>query len=226
MLVFDLYKPLEAGEPACVLVAVYKCIATGLTSGMLKNMYDWMMRMAGHERAPHALAAVSFAESSFFPIPPDVMLVPMVLARRHKAVFYAGVATVASVLGGIAGYAIGYFFFEALGRPILQLYGKADSFASFAQWFNDYGVWILILKGMTPFPYKVLTITAGVTAMPLLPFMLASVVARAMRFYLVAGLLYWFGEPIRDFIEKRLSLVTTVFVVLLVAGFIAVKFVF
>lgn len=182
--------------------------------------------MAGHERAPQALAAVSFAESSFFPIPPDVMLVPMVLAKRHKAMYFAGLATVASVIGGAAGYAIGLFFFEAIGRPILQFYGKADSFASFAQWFNDYGVWILLIKGMTPFPYKVLTITAGVTGMPFLPFMLASVVARAMRFYLVAGLLYWFGEPIREFIEKRLSLVTTVFVVLLIGGFVAVKFVF
>jgi membrane protein YqaA with SNARE-associated domain len=193
---------------------------------MLKNTYDWMMRMANHERAPHALAGVSFAESSFFPIPPDVMLVPMVLAQRHKAWFYAGVATVASVIGGVAGYLIGHFAFETLGEPILQFYGKADSFQSFAQWFNDYGVWILLIKGMTPFPYKVLTITAGVTGMPMVPFMIASVLARAMRFYLVAGLLYWFGEPIRDFIEKRLSLVTTVFVVLLVGGFVAVKYVF
>lgn len=193
---------------------------------MLSDLYKWMMRMAGHERAPQALAAVSFAESSFFPIPPDVMLVPMVLAKRHKAWFYAGVATVASVIGGVAGYMIGSFFFEAIGKPILQFYGKADDFAGFARWFNEYGVWILIIKGMTPFPYKVLTIAAGFTGMPLLPFMLASVVARAMRFYMVAALLYWFGEPIRDFIEKRLTLVTTVFVVLLVGGFVAVRYVF
>lgn len=193
---------------------------------MMRKIYDWMMRMAGSEKAPHALFWVSFIESSFFPIPPDVMLVPMVLAQRLKAWWFASIATLGSVLGGAAGYAIGYFFFEALGKPILQFYGKADSFDQFAQWFNEWGVWILIIKGMTPFPYKVLTITAGVTAMPFLEFMVASVVARAMRFYLVAGLLYWFGEPIRDFIEKRLSLVTTVFVVLLVAGFVAVKFVF
>lgn len=193
---------------------------------MMRRMYDWMMGMARSDKAPHALFLVSFIESSFFPIPPDVMLVPMVLANRLKAWWFATVATMGSVLGGAAGYAIGYFFFEAIGHPILAFYGKADSFDQFAQWFNEWGVWILIIKGMTPFPYKVLTITAGVTKMPFLEFMVASVVARAMRFLLVAALLYWFGEPIRDFIEKRLSLVTTVFVVALVGGFIAVKYVF
>lgn len=191
---------------------------------MMKRLYDWMMRMAGHSRAPHALFWVSFIESSFFPIPPDVMLVPMVLARRAKAWVYAAIATVGSVIGGVAGYAIGYFFFQTIGLPILNFYGKAESFDQFAQWFNDYGVWILIIKGMTPFPYKVLTIAAGVTQMPILPFIAASIVARAMRFFLVAGLLYWCGEPIREFIERRLTLVTTVFVVLLVGGFAAVRF--
>jgi membrane protein YqaA with SNARE-associated domain len=193
---------------------------------MMRRLYDWMMRMAGSPKAPHALFWVSFIESSFFPIPPDVMLVPMVLAQRLKAWWFASVATLGSVLGGAAGYAIGYFLFDTVGQSILQFYGKAEGFETFRQWFNEWGVWILIIKGMTPFPYKVLTITAGVTAMPFLEFMVASVIARAMRFYLVAGLLYWFGEPIRDFIEKRLSLVTTVFVILLVGGFVAVKYVF
>ena len=180
--------------------------------------------MAGHRHAPHALFWVSFVESSFFPIPPDVMLVPMVLANRAKAWVYATIATIGSVIGGVAGYCIGFFFFQTVGLPILNLYGKAESFEQFAGWFNEYGVWILIIKGMTPFPYKVLTIAAGVTQMPLLPFIAASVVARSMRFFLVAGLLYWFGPPIRDFIEKRLTLVTTVFVVLLVGGFAAIRF--
>ena len=193
---------------------------------MMRRLYDWMMRAAADERAPHALFWVSFVESSFFPIPPDVLLIPMVLAQRLKAWAYATLATIGSVIGGVFGYLIGYFFFEAVGQPILKFYGKADSFGEFAQWFNEWGVWILLIKGMTPFPYKVLTITAGVTQMPLIPFMIASVIARAMRFYLVAGLLYWFGEPIRDFIEQRLSLVTTVFVVLLIGGFVAVKYVF
>ena len=193
---------------------------------MMRRLYDWMMDMARSGRAPHALFWVSFIESSFFPIPPDVMLVPMVIANRLKAWWYASVATIGSVIGGAFGYLIGYFFFEQLGRPILEFYGKAESFGQFTSWFNEWGVWILIIKGMTPFPYKVLTITAGVTHMPFIEFMLASVIARAMRFYLVAGLLYFFGEPIREFIEKRLSLVTTVFVVLLVLGFVAIRYVF
>ena len=191
---------------------------------MMRRIYDWMMRQAGRRRAPHALFWVSFAESSFFPIPPDIMLVPMVLAQRCKAWTYALLATVSSVLGGIAGYAIGYFFMDTIGLPILELYGKADKFHLFKETFNQWGVWILIIKGMTPIPYKVLTITAGATQMPLVPFILASIIARAMRFFLVAALLYWFGPPIREFIERRLTVVTTVSVVLLVGGFVAVRY--
>ena len=137
---------------------------------MMKRIYDWTMRKAASDSAPHALFAVSFIESSFFPIPPDVMLVPMVLANRDKAWWYATLATIGSVIGGAFGYAIGYYFFEALGEPILRLYGKAESFHTFTQWFNEWGVWIILAKGPTPFPYKVLTIAAGVAHMPFLPF--------------------------------------------------------
>jgi len=193
---------------------------------MIQRLYHWMMRQAASPRAPHALFWVAFIESSFFPIPPDVMLVPMVIAERLKAWWYATVATVGSVIGGVFGYAIGYFFLEAIGKPILAFYGKAEAFGQFTQWFNEWGVWILIIKGMTPFPYKVLTIAAGVTHMNLVAFVAASVVARAMRFYLVAGLLYWLGEPIREFIERRLSLITTLLVVGIVGGFLAVRFLF
>lgn len=192
---------------------------------MLRRTYDWMMQSARHQRAPQALFWVSFVESSIFPIPPDVMLVPMVLAERAKAWTYATIATIGSVIGGVAGYAIGFFLLELIGGPILRFYGYADRFQEFASLFNEWGVWILIVKGMTPFPYKVLTILAGATHMNLLGFIAASIVARSMRFYLVAGLLYWFGAPVREFIEKRLSLVTTIFVVLLVGGFVAIKFV-
>jgi membrane protein YqaA with SNARE-associated domain len=185
-----------------------------------------MMRMAGTKTAPHALFWVSFIESSIFPIPPDVMLIPMVLAQRLKAWFFASIATVGSVLGGIAGYAIGYYLLEYMGQPILKFYGYADRFTQVAEWFREWGVWILIIKGMTPFPYKVLTILAGAAHMNLLAFVVASIIARAMRFYLVAGLLYWKGEPIRVFIEERLNILTTVFVVLLVGSFVAVKYVF
>lgn len=182
--------------------------------------------MAASDRAPWALAAVSFAESSFFPIPPDVMLIPMVLSRRENAWWYATIATVASVLGGLLGYAIGYYLYDAVGLPILKLYGREHALDSFMAFVRDYGVPAVIIKGMTPIPYKVVTIAAGVGHMHLLAFIGASIIARAMRFFLVAGLLYFAGEPIRTFIEKRLTLVTTAFLVLLVGGFIAVRYVF
>jgi membrane protein YqaA with SNARE-associated domain len=193
---------------------------------MMRRMYDWMMGMAASPRAPWALAIVSFIESSFFPIPPDVMLIPMVLSNRQKAWWYATIATVASVLGGLLGYAIGYFFFEAVGKPILNFYGKEHALDSFIQFVHEYGVEAVIIKGMTPIPFKVVTIAAGVAKMDLLAFIGASIIARAMRFYLVAALLYFFGQPIREFIEQRLTLVTTVFVVVLVSGFVAVKYLF
>jgi membrane protein YqaA with SNARE-associated domain len=193
---------------------------------MMRRLYDWMMGMAGSPRAPWALAIVAFIESSFFPIPPDVMLIPMVLRDRSKAWWYATIATVASVLGGLLGYAIGYFFFEAIGKPILNFYGKEHALDSFIQFVHEYGVEAVIIKGMTPIPFKVVTIAAGVAKMDLLAFVGASIIARAMRFYLVAALLYFFGQPIREFIEHRLTLVTTVFVVVLVGGFVAVKYLF
>lgn len=152
------------------------------------------------------------------------MLIPMVISRREHAWRYATIATVASVIGGLFGYAIGYYLYEAVGVPILKFYGKEAALDGFIQFVHDYGVPAVIIKGMTPIPYKVVTIAAGVAKMNLLAFTGASIVARAMRFYLVAGLLYFFGEPIRQFIEARLSLVTTLFVVLLVGGFVAVKY--
>jgi membrane protein YqaA with SNARE-associated domain len=192
----------------------------------MKRMYDWMMQKARSDNAPTALGVVSFIESSFFPIPPDVMLIPMVLAKREKAFWYATIATVTSVLGGLLGYAIGYYLYDTIGQPILKFYGKENALDTFIAFVNDYGVPAIVIKGATPIPFKVVTIAAGVAKMSIVPFILASIVARAMRFYLVAALLYYFGEPIREFIEKRLTLVTTVFVVLLVGGFVAVKYLF
>jgi membrane protein YqaA with SNARE-associated domain len=193
---------------------------------MMRRMYDWMMGMAGSPRAPWALAVVSFIESSFFPIPPDVMLIPMVLSNRQKAWWYATIATIASVSGGLLGYAIGYYFYEGIGKPILAFYGKEHALDTFITFVHEYGVEAVIIKGMTPIPFKVVTIAAGVAKMDLLAFIGASIVARAMRFYMVAALLYFFGQPIREFIERRLTLVTTVFVVVLVSGFVAVKYLF
>jgi membrane protein YqaA with SNARE-associated domain len=192
---------------------------------LIRYLYDWLMRLAGHDRAPYALFGVAFVESSFFPIPPDVMLVPMILAKRDKAWVYASICTIASVLGGMVGYAIGYVFFDRIGEPIVRFYGYGERFADATQLLNEWGVWVLIAKGMSPFPYKVLTIAAGASKMDLVLFILASIVSRAMRFYVVAALLFWFGERTRDFIERRFNAVTT-FLILLVGAFIAIKYMF
>jgi len=192
---------------------------------MIRRLYDWTMNAATHERAPVALFWVAFIESSVFPIPPDVMLVPMVLAQRAKAWWFAAIATAGSVIGGVLGYAIGYFVFETIGEPILAFYGMTDAFHEFAARYNEWGAWIVFIAGVTPFPYKVITIASGATQLNLAVFMIASVLARGLRFFLVAGLLYWVGQPIRTFIEQRLGLVTTLFVILLLGGFIAIKYV-
>jgi membrane protein YqaA with SNARE-associated domain len=191
---------------------------------MLRRLYDWTMSLASGPRAPAALGAVSFAESSFFPIPPDILLIPMVIAQRARAFSYAMLCTVTSVLGGVAGYAIGAFLFIQLAEPILAFYGYLDKFETFRANFNDYGAWIVFIAGITPFPYKVITIASGATGLSLPVFLVASVLARGLRFFAVAGLLYLFGPPIRHFIEQRLGLVFTVFVIGLVGGFAAIRY--
>ncbi|MEQ8246353.1 MAG: YqaA family protein [Alphaproteobacteria bacterium] len=192
---------------------------------MLRRLYDWVMRLAAHRRAVPALAAVSFAESSFFPIPPDVMLIPMIVANRAKAWWIATVCTVSSVLGGIAGYAIGFFLFEAVGQRVVDFYGYGHQFEVFQGWYTEYGLLIVFIAGITPLPYKVFTIASGVAGLPLGTFILGSVVSRGLRFFIEAALLWWIGEPIRAFVEKNLQWVTALFVVLLVGGFVALKLV-
>tara|TARA_B100000315_G_scaffold240854_1_gene261075 strand:- start:275 stop:856 length:582 start_codon:yes stop_codon:yes gene_type:complete len=191
---------------------------------MLRRLYNWTMELAGHRRATSALAAVSFIESSVFPIPPDVLLIPMVLADRAKAFRIAFICTAASVLGGMLGYGIGVFLFEEIGRPLLEFYGYGPKFTEFQAKYNDWGAWAVFIAGVTPFPYKVITILSGVTALDLFIFTAASVAARGLRFYIVAGLLWKFGEPIRGFIEKYLGPLFVLFCVLLVGGFVAIKF--
>jgi membrane protein YqaA with SNARE-associated domain len=191
---------------------------------MLRPIYDWMMRLAASDKAVLALAAVAFIESSVFPIPPDLLLIPMVLAARRNAWFYAGIATLASVAGGFLGYAIGYYLFAALGRPILEFYGAMPRYETLQAAYAHWGAWLIVIKGMTPIPYKIVTIASGAFHFPLATFAAASLVSRAMRFFLVAALLYLFGEPVRAFIERRLTLVTSVFAVLLVGGFVAVAY--
>jgi membrane protein YqaA with SNARE-associated domain len=191
---------------------------------MLRRLYDWVMGLAAHPHASFWLFVVAFAESSFFPIPPHIMLIPMVVANRGKAWWYATIITVGSVLGGIAGYLIGYGLFEQVGQPVLSFYGMSEKFAAFASNYNEYGAWIVFTAGVTPFPYKVITIASGATGLSFPVFLLASIAARSLVFFVIAGLLYAFGQPIREFIEKRLALMFTVFLVLLFGGFIAIKY--
>ncbi|MCB2102744.1 MAG: DedA family protein [Rhodobacterales bacterium] len=191
---------------------------------MLRRLYDWTMHLSAHPHALWALAAVSFIESSVFPIPPDVLLIPMVLAAPTRAWKIAVVCTVSSVLGGMLGYAIGYFLFEQVGRPMLAFYGYDAKFAQFQATYNEWGAWAVFIAGVTPFPYKVITILSGVTALDPTVFSIASVLARGLRFFIIAGLLWWIGEPIRLFIEKRLGLLFTLFTILLVGGFVVIKY--
>lgn len=190
---------------------------------MIRALYDWTLRMADHPHALWVLACVSFIESSFFPIPPDVLMIPMIIARPSRAWLIAGVALASSVLGGMLGYAIGAFAFESIGQPILASLGKAEAMAAFNSRFNDMGFWAVLVAGVTPFPYKVITIMSGWTGMPLATFVATSILARGLRFYLVAFLLWRYGAPIRGFIEKRLGLMFTIFVVLLIGGFYVLK---
>ena len=191
---------------------------------MLRRLYDWTMSLAGRRHALSALGLVAFIESSIFPIPPDVLILPMVLAKRERWLRVAAVATLASVLGGIAGYFIGYFLFDSLGRPLLRLYGYSDEFAEFRVNYNEWGAWIVAFFGLTPFPYKVITIASGVTQLDLAVFMLASAASRGARFFLEAALLWRFGPPIRSFIEKYLGWLAAAFFILLFGGFLALKY--
>ncbi|WP_338548297.1 YqaA family protein [Roseovarius phycicola] len=191
---------------------------------MLRRLYDWVISLADHPRALWVLAVVSFVESSVFPIPPDVLMIPMIIARPSRAWLIAGVALVSSVLGGMLGYAIGAFAYEQLGQPILEALGKGEAMDAFSDKFNDLGFWAVLTAGVTPFPYKVITIMSGWTGMPLFTFIATSILARGLRFFLVAWLLWKFGAPIRDFIERRLGLMTILFVILLFGGFYVLKF--
>ena len=191
---------------------------------MLKKLYQWTLDKAAHDKAPHWLAAISFIESSFFPIPPDVMLAPMCLARPDRAFRYALICTIASVLGALLGYAIGFFLFETIGVFILDLYGLGEKFDVFKTEFNEQGWLIVLLAGFTPLPFKVISIAAGATAMPLYVLIGAAIIARSARFFLVAALLWKFGPPMKAWIDKNFALATTAIGVAFVGGFIAIRF--
>lgn len=193
-------------------------------SPMLHRLYARVLAIAAGPHALLALLAVAFAESSFFPLPPDVLLIPMILARPRRAFYLAALATLASVAGGIVGYAIGYLLFESVGRPILEYYSATAGYDALKAGFARWGAWIIIIKGMTPIPYKIVTIASGAVHFPLATFIAASIVSRSLRFFLVAALLWQFGDAARQFIERRLMLVTTLFAVALVGGFVALRY--
>jgi len=189
---------------------------------MLRKLYDWVFAQARSRHATKALAVISFAESSVFPIPPDVMLAPMILARPERAYFYAGVCTAASVLGGILGYVIGYFLTD-VGMAILRVVGHAEGLAEFRRWFDQWGLWVILIKGLTPIPYKLVTIASGMAAFSFPVFLGASVVTRGGRFFLEAWILKTWGPAVLAQVEKRLALWTVIGLVVLIGGVMALK---
>jgi membrane protein YqaA with SNARE-associated domain len=173
---------------------------------MFRRLYDWTLRLAGHRHAIRSLALISFAESSFFPIPPDVMLIPMVLARRDQAWRIAAVAAGFSILGGMAGYAIGYFLWDSVGKPIADFYHITDAVARYRVQFQSYAAPIILVQGLTPFPFKLVAIASGLAQVNFAEFVLCATITRSARFFLVAGLVRRYGAPVQAFIEKRLAL--------------------
>lgn len=191
---------------------------------VVQKTYDTMIHLSSRPNAMWFLFIVAFAESSFFPIPPDVMLIPMVLATPNKAWRIAGLATVASVIGGYFGYGIGIFAFDLIAKPILEFYNAFSQFQEFEHYYHEYGAWIVFGAGITPFPYKIITIASGVVHLDLVVFTIASVLARGMRFFLVAWLLKKYGAPMKIFIEKNLGILSVLFLILLIGGFAALKY--
>jgi membrane protein YqaA with SNARE-associated domain len=193
---------------------------------MLRRLYDWVLSLAARPSAVWALALVSFTESSFFPVPPDVMLIPMVLARPERAWFYAFVCTVTSVAGGILGYAIGALLYESVGSWVFQLYGLSDGAEAFRRSYAEYGHWIILLKGLTPIPYKLVTITSGFAGYDLFWFIVLSILTRGARFFALAGVLGWFGPAIKDTLDRHLGVAAGGFAAALVLGFVAFRYLF
>jgi membrane protein YqaA with SNARE-associated domain len=188
---------------------------------MLTRLYNWMMEKSAHPHAERWLFLFAFVESSFFPIPPHPLLGLMCLARPEKALRFGVICTVASVLGGLLGYTIGYFAYETIGISLLKALGLWNSFPAAACYLREFGTEIILIKGATPIPFKLLTLTAGFIHMPLFDFIWSSVLSRAFQFMLVGGLFYWFGAPIKAFIDKYLAWVSAAFIIAVVGGFVA-----
>ncbi|AWN36359.1 YqaA family protein [Methylobacterium radiodurans] len=190
---------------------------------MIRRLYEWILALSGKPSAPWALGAVAFAESSFFPVPPDVMLVPMAVSRPDRVWFYATITTVASVLGGLVGYAIGALLFDSLGQWLIKIYGLQNSAATFQESYASYGHWVILLKGLTPIPYKLVTITSGFAHYSLFWFTVLSVVTRGARFFLLAALLGRYGVQIRGVLDRHLNAVAAISVAVIVLGFVLFK---
>jgi membrane protein YqaA with SNARE-associated domain len=193
---------------------------------MLRRLYDWCVAAAGKPYATWLLGIVSFVESSVFPVPPDAMLIPMGLARPDRAFYYATVCTITSVAGGVLGYVIGAALYDTVGQWLIALYGYGDKVEAFREAYREWGAFIIVLKGMTPIPYKIVTITSGLAGYPIIPFILLSIVSRGMRFYLVAFLIYRFGDRARKILEERLELWAALAAILVVAGIIVAVYLF
>ena len=193
---------------------------------MLRRLYDWCIAAAGKPHASWIMGAVSFAESSFFPVPPDAMLIPMALARPDKAWSYATLCTWTSVLGGLFGYFIGAALYDSVGQWLITLYGYGNKVEAFREAYATWGTWIILLKGVTPIPYKIVTITSGFAGYPIVLFVLFSIIARGMRFFLVAFLLHRYGDRARAIIEERLTFWFTLSLIVLIAGVIAATYIF
>lgn len=191
---------------------------------MLRRLYDWTVEKAESPYALVILAMVAFAESSFFPIPQEALMLPMILAAPHRAWLIAGVTTLASVAGAIMGYAIGYLFYDTLGIQLLEFYGKADRYDEFKALFDEHGALAVAIGAITPFPFKVTTIVSGLLQMDFASFVGVSLLGRGFRFFLIAALLWKFGPPIRVFVEKRLGLVTILAFAILIGGFVVLKY--
>ena len=190
---------------------------------ILRNLYDWTLDKASQKRASWFLSVISFAESSFFPIPPDIILIPMVLAKRTKTFFYAFICTLSSVLGGVFGYFIGLLLFNSIGLIIINFYHLEEQITQFKNYYNSYGAWIVIIAGFTPFPFKVITIASGLFQLNFIIFILCSILSRGARFYLISILLYFFGDNIRLFIDKYFNFLTILFFILLIGGILIIK---
>lgn len=192
---------------------------------MLRNLYNQIMSFADHRKATWVLSAISFAESSFFPIPPDPLYLAMTFKNRSSTWPLALLCTLTSVLGGYVGYLIGYAFYETIGKEIVEFYGATESIANLRSSFNDWGFWIIILKGITPIPYKFITIASGLSGLDLYTFTIASLISRGFRFFYVGLISWYFGTSIKKFIEKNLTAVTIIGTGTLIIGFIVVKYI-